>query len=92
MDEDQPTNAAEPLYLALWDHSQMVVHPDPNATQVAEWTEWEIPLSEFEPLALSSVGKIILGVGTPNNPQAGGTGMLYFDDIRVGRKLNPMGP
>lgn len=89
-DADQPSNTSEPLYLIL--NNQMVVHPDPNATQAAHWTEWEIPLSKFDALNLENVTKIYLGVGDRNNPQAGGAGMLYFDDLRVGRKLSPNKP
>ena len=86
---DQPTNSAEPLYLVL--NNQVVAHPDPTATQAADWTEWEIPLSPFDSSNLENVTKIYLGVGDRDNPQAGGAGLLYFDDMRVGRKFKSTG-
>jgi hypothetical protein len=32
---------------------------------------------------LTAVKKMILGVGTPDAPVSGGSGMVLFDDIRV---------
>jgi len=32
---------------------------------------------------LSDVNTITLGLGDKNNPQVGGSGMMYFDDIRL---------
>jgi hypothetical protein len=32
---------------------------------------------------LANVNTIALGLGNKNNPQAGGSGMMYFDDIRL---------
>jgi hypothetical protein len=71
--------------------TQVVVHPDPAATQAAAWTKWEIPLSELGSLDLERVKKIYLGAGDRDNPQAGGAGQMYFDDIRVGRPFKSVG-
>ncbi len=32
---------------------------------------------------LANVNTIALGLGNKNNPQAGGSGTMYFDDIRL---------
>ena len=34
---------------------------------------------------LANVDTIALGLGNRNNPQAGGSGQMYFDDIRLYR-------
>lgn len=91
---EQPSNAAAPVYLALEDSTgrmQKVVHPDPAASQAAGWTEWEVPLSQFNSLNLGNVKKISLGIGDRDNPQAGGSGIMYFDDLRIGRKFESIG-
>lgn len=76
-------NAPERMFVAL--DNAVVYHDDPAATQIAGWTEWIIELQEFVGASLSNVSTITLGVGTKNSPAAGGTGMMYFDDIRLYR-------
>jgi hypothetical protein len=80
-------NAAETLYVVL-NGSAAVSHDNPNAAQIDTWTEWVIPLSAPGGFAdqgvnLANVNTIALGLGDRNNPQAGGSGTMYFDDIRL---------
>jgi hypothetical protein len=77
-------NTAEPLYVALND-SAVVTHDNPDATQVVDWTEWNIELTRFaeQGVNLANVNTITLGLGNKNNPVAGGSGIMYFDDIRL---------
>jgi len=77
-------NAAETLYVALNGNS-IVTHDNPNAAQVDTWTEWNIDLQAFadQGVNLANVNTISLGLGNKNNPQAGGSGTMYFDDIRL---------
>jgi len=74
-------NAAETLYVVL-NGSAVVSHDNPNAAQVTTWTEWTIDLQTFG-VNLANVNTIALGLGDRNNPQAGGSGTMYFDDIRL---------
>jgi len=74
-------NAAETLYVAL-NGSAVVDHDNPNAAQIEEWTQWNIDLQAFG-VNLTNVNTIALGLGNKNNPQAGGSGTMYFDDIRL---------
>ncbi len=78
------TNAAEPLYVAL-NGNAIVTHDNPDAAQIGAWTEWNIDLQAFadQGVNLSNVNTIALGFGNRNNPQAGGSGTMYFDDIRL---------
>jgi len=77
-------NAAEPLYIALND-SAVVTNDNPDAAQASTWTEWNIDLQAFadQGVNLANVNSITLGLGNRTNPTAGGTGMMYFDDIRL---------
>jgi hypothetical protein len=72
------------LYVAL-NGSAVVNHDNPDAAQGVTWTEWNIDLQVFadQGINLANVTSITLGLGNRNNPAAGGTGMMYFDDIRL---------
>jgi len=77
-------NAAETLYVAL-NGSAIVTNDNPDAAQVTTWTEWTIDLQAFadQGVSLTNVNTISLGLGNKNNPAAGGSGTMYFDDIRL---------
>jgi len=83
------TNAAEPLYVAVSDSAgtpAVVVYDDPAASAIDTWTEWIIPLQAFEDqgIVLTNVDKIAIGLGTQGNMTIpGGSGKMYFDDIRL---------
>ncbi len=81
------TNAAERMYVVL-NGSAVVYHDNPNAVQIAGWTQWTIPLQQFAALGvnLTNVTSITIGFGTRGATTiAGGTGQMYFDDIRLYR-------
>ena len=81
------SNSAEPMYMAL-DGKAVVYHDNPNATQIITWTEWVISLQEFadKGIDLANVDSIAIGLGDRDNPQQpGGSGTIYFDDIRLYR-------
>jgi len=77
-------NAAETLYVAL-NGSAVVNHDNPNAAQIDEWRQWNIDLQAFvdQGVNLANVNTIALGLGNKKNPVAGGSGTMYFDDIRL---------
>jgi hypothetical protein len=79
-------NPAETMYVVL-NGSAAVNHDNPNATQVDIWMEWRISLREFyiQGVNLANVNSITLGFGNRDNPQPGGSGLVYFDDIRLYR-------
>jgi len=83
-------NDAAGLYAVVEDStgkSKLVTHPDPAAAATGAWTRWAIPLSDFTSagVKMTKVKKLTIGVGGRSNPQAGGAGMLYIDDIGFGR-------
>ncbi|MFB0553434.1 MAG: LamG domain-containing protein [Phycisphaerae bacterium] len=75
-------NAAETLYVVL-NGSAVINHDNPNAAQIGAWTAWNIDLQAFadQGVNLANVNTIGLGFGNRSNPQAGGSGKMYFDDI-----------
>jgi hypothetical protein len=77
-------NAAETLYVAL-NGNAIITHDNPNAAQIGTWIEWNIDLQAFadQGVNLADVNTISLGLGNRNNPQAGGSGTMYIDDIRL---------
>ena len=85
------SNDAEPLYVAVSNatgNPVVVVHDDPAAAQIDTWTEWIIPLSAFtdQGINLANVDKIAIGLGTKGNTATpGGSGKMFFDDIRLYR-------
>ncbi len=80
------SNTPESMYVAVANSTgtpAVVYHDDPVATQIDTWTEWNIPLTDFTGVNLRAIKKLSIGVGDKNNPQAGGSGVMYFDDIRL---------
>ncbi|MFH1717844.1 MAG: hypothetical protein ABIF19_10860, partial [Planctomycetota bacterium] len=85
------SNSAEPLYVAVSNPGApgpaVVVHDDPAAATINAWTQWIIPLQAFadQGINLANVDRIAIGLGTKGNTAAGGSGQMYFDDIRLYR-------
>jgi hypothetical protein len=82
----EAANAVVPLYVAI-NGNAVVTHDNLTATQLDTWTQWSIDLQMFadQGVNLSDVDTISLGLGNKSNPTAGGTGTMYFDDIRLYR-------
>jgi len=86
-----PRNTAQPMYVVL-NGTAVVYNSDASPTKKQPWTEWVIPLQQFADLGvnLTNVTSITIGVGTwGNTTTAGGTGEMYFDDIRLYRPATP---
>jgi hypothetical protein len=73
-------NSAETMYVML-NGSVSVDNDDPAAAQAATWTEWKIDLQVFadQGVDLTNVDSITIGLRSVTS----GSGMLYFDDIRL---------
>lgn len=87
---DQRTNDPTPLYVVLEDtagRTAVVTHPDEAAVGLDSWMAWEIPLAEFASAGVdvAQIRAMSIGVGDRDNPTAGGSGLLYIDDIEFGR-------
>ncbi|MDI9430593.1 MAG: discoidin domain-containing protein [Planctomycetota bacterium] len=83
-------NAIAPLYVALEDTaggSAVVTHPDANIVGRSGWTEWQIPLSDLDGVNLRRIDTMAIGIGSRTNPTAGGTGIVFIDDVAFGRPV-----
>jgi hypothetical protein len=84
-----PSNALQPMYVAVGNGTgepAVVYHEDPNVTVIPTWTEWIIPLQDFadQGIDLTDVDNIAIGIGTKGDTtNLGGSGKMYFDDIRL---------
>jgi len=81
-------NTPQTLYVTLEDsagHTATVRGADPDAVVTTTWQDWQIALSEFGGIGLAKVEKITIGVGNRTSPAAGGTGIVYIDDVGFGR-------
>ena len=85
------SNAAEPLYVAVSNTSgapAVVANDDPVVATIDDWTEWRIPLQAIADLGinLTNVDKIAIGLGSKSGMASdGGSGTMYFDDVRLYR-------
>jgi len=84
----EASNAAESMYVALNDNA-VVTHDNPDVAQISFWTEWTIGLQAFadQGVDLTNVNTITIGFGNRSNPVTGGSGMMFFDDIRLYRPV-----
>jgi hypothetical protein len=82
------SNEPEPMYVTVVDGSgtaATVYYDDPDASLIRDWTEWNIPLTDFsdQGIVLTDISKLAIGFGGADNPQPGGSGLVFFDDIRL---------
>jgi hypothetical protein len=88
------SNDAEPLYVVVSNKTgqpAVIVHDNPTAAQIDVWTQWVIPLQDLadQGVILIDVDRIALGLGTRGNTTVpGGSGKMFFDDIRLERGAN----
>ena len=62
-----------------------VYYDDPDAPLINTWTEWRIDLKEVGDagVVLTDVSNLAIGFGGADDPQPGGSGLVFFDDIRL---------
>jgi len=86
-------NAAEKMYVAI-NGNAVVYNDDPDAVKKSIWMAWNIDLQTIaeQNVDLTNVNSLAIGFGDKNNPQAGGSGKMYIDDIRLATAAAPVGP
>jgi hypothetical protein len=75
------------MFVAL-NGNAVVTNDDLKAAQAVEWTRWDILLQDFadQGVNLANVNTISIGLGNKANPApGGGSGHVFFDDIRLYR-------
>lgn len=84
-------NAADPIYLTVANTAgtpALVAYDDPSSATSNTWVNWTVPLQTFadQGINLTNVDTIAIGLGTQSGmAAAGGTGMIYVDDIALNR-------
>jgi hypothetical protein len=81
-------NTAERLYVVLQDSAggtAVVPYADPAAATSNKWLQWKIQLSDLPEVNAAAIRKLIVGAGNRETPFAGGTGLLYVDNVRLTR-------
>jgi len=75
------------LYMAVEDSAgkvAVVSYPDQAVVTTDAWQEWTIRLADLSGVNLAVVRTVYVGVGDRNDPTAGGTGLIFIDDIAFG--------
>jgi hypothetical protein len=88
------SNETEPMYVTVKDSSgkaATVYNDDPGASVISTWTEWKIDVKKFGDagVVLTDVSNLAIGFGGADDPQPGGLGLVFFDDIRLYRPPEP---
>ncbi len=85
-------DVTEQMYVALEDGSENIhiarygdMGEDMNDITQEQWHQWDIPLSGFSDngVTIADINKVRIGFGDRVSPVPGGTGVVYFDDIRL---------
>ena len=75
-------NGVTPMSVVL-NGDAAVYHDNPEVTRIKTWTEWIIDLQDFVGVDLAKVSSIAICLGDQSKLQAGGTGKMFFDNIRL---------
>jgi len=87
-DPNNDVNDTEQMYVGLEDSLEAYKearYEDMNDINLPEWQEWNIDLEDFNKAGvdLNNVSKVYIGFGDRGNQEEGGSGTVYFDDIRL---------
>ena len=74
-------NSVEPMYVKINGH-KVLYNGDAADITRPRWHLWNIDLGSLG-INLQNISTFTIGFGNDTNPTAGGTGVVYFDDIRL---------
>jgi len=80
-------NSVEQMYVKV-NGVKVLYDGDPFDITRPRWTRWNIDLPSFG-VNLRNVTKLSIGFGDEANLRPGGSGVVYFDDIRLYRSAPP---
>jgi hypothetical protein len=86
-DADNDAGIADQPYVGIDDgvnYAQVAYSPVSDLME-EEWHEWNIPIADFSSVTHSDVERIYLGFGSRGTTEPGGSGLVFFDDIRLYR-------
>ncbi|MEN6578972.1 MAG: LamG-like jellyroll fold domain-containing protein [Phycisphaerales bacterium] len=85
IDSPQYNDAAD-MHLLLSDSAgKNATVTSATAVTTADWTRWVIPMSDFAGVNFAKVKKMVITIGDKAATTAGGTGIVFIDDIGFGR-------
>ena len=76
-------NSVEPMYVKI-NGKKVLYNGDASDITQPRWNLWNIDLASAG-VNLQNITSLIIGFGNDTNPTAGGSGVIYFDDIRLHR-------
>ena len=81
----QTGNGIVPLYVGLQSggNRKNVTYSDQMIVRSTSWVEVNIPLADFTGVNTKTVNAIYIGLGNPDAPTPGGSGLIYIDAIRA---------
>jgi hypothetical protein len=74
-------NSVEPMYVKI-NGNKVLYDGDASDITRPRWNLWNIDLASVG-INLQNITTLIIGFGNDTNPTAGGSGTVYFDDIRL---------
>ncbi len=78
-------NAAANMHLLIEDSAgKSGTATNADIVTSADWTRWAIPMSDFAGVNFGKIEKMTITIGDKNATKAGGTGMVFIDDIGYG--------
>ncbi|MEN6424411.1 MAG: hypothetical protein ABFE13_03550, partial [Phycisphaerales bacterium] len=84
IDSPQYNDAAD-MHLFLSDSAgKNATVTSATAVTAADWTRWAIPMSDFAGVNFSKIKKMVITIGDKNATTAGGSGIVFIDDIGFG--------
>ncbi len=81
------SNTVEQMYVKV-NGVKVLYDGDPLDITRPRWTQWSIDLASLG-VNLRSVSRLSIGFGDEANLTPGGSGVVYFDDIRLYRSVPP---
>ena len=83
----QSDNDPAVLYVVVEDSagSSAIARYVNDTTNATEWVEWNIPLSDFAGVKLTTVKRVSIGLGDREAPAPGGKGLVFVDDLWLTR-------
>ncbi|MBW7990080.1 MAG: hypothetical protein FVQ84_08710 [Planctomycetes bacterium] len=74
-------NSVEPMYVKI-NGKKVLYNGDASDITLPRWNLWNTDLASVG-VNLQNITSLIIGFGNDTNPTAGGSGTVYFDDIRL---------
>ncbi|MEN6428226.1 MAG: LamG-like jellyroll fold domain-containing protein, partial [Phycisphaerales bacterium] len=82
---DNPGNDPAPMYVTLADSAgKSATATNADIVTSVDWTRWVIPMSDFAGVNFAKVKKMVITIGDKTATKAGGTGIVFIDDIGFG--------